>query len=149
MAQKALEIFLSETHASGNREVQTKDLSTQAMLIPDAKATAEKEWKEVMKKAHKNKKVREVHFAALMDIRHIQKYVYLPGNVRKSNLKCENYPAQMKELYTNFQRRSMKQEWGQRIEIGTIIDEMVDGCHRWKVARMNSLSSSSAFTIIE
>ena len=58
-----------------------------------------------------------------MDIRHIQKYEYIPENVRKNNLKCgkEYIPvnvrkslkmeeAQMKELYTNFQRRSMKQE---------------------------------------
>ena len=63
-----------------------------------------------------------------MDIRHIQKYEYVPKNVRKSNLKCGqkyecipvnvrksnlkwgNYQAKMKELYTNFQRRSMKQE---------------------------------------
>ena len=56
MVQKTLEICLSETHASGNREVRTKDLSHQAMLIPDAKATMEKEWKEVIKKAHKNKR---------------------------------------------------------------------------------------------
>ena len=40
--QKTLEISLSETHASGNREAQTKDLASQAMLIPDAKATLEK-----------------------------------------------------------------------------------------------------------
>ena len=64
-----------------------------------------------------------------MDIRHIQKYEYIPEkvresnlkcghhykyiqvNVRKSKLKCGSYQAQMKELYTNFQRRSMKQEW--------------------------------------
>ena len=38
------------------------------------------------------------------------KYEYIPGNVRNSNLKCGNYQAPMKELYTNFQRRSMKQE---------------------------------------
>ena len=50
-----------------------------------------------------------------MDIRHIQKYEYIPENSRKSNLKCGNYQAQMKDLYTNFQRRSMKQEWGQKI----------------------------------
>ena len=100
MVQKILEICLSETHASGNREAQTKDLSTQAMLIPGANS----------KKAHENKRKGKVHFVALMDIRHIQKYEYIPGNVCKSNLKCGNYQAQMKELYTNFQRRSMKQE---------------------------------------
>ena len=43
MVQKTLEICLSETHASGNREAQTKDLSFQAIWIPDAKATMEKE----------------------------------------------------------------------------------------------------------
>ena len=47
----------------------------------------EKEWKEVMKKAQKQN-VRKVHFFALMDIRHIQKYEYIPENVRESNLKC-------------------------------------------------------------
>ena len=56
MLQKTLEICLSETHASGTREVQAKDLSSQAMLIPDEKATMEKEWKEVIKKAQKNKR---------------------------------------------------------------------------------------------
>ena len=58
------------------------------MLIPDAKATMEKEWKEVRKKAHKKQKVRKVHFVALMDIRYIQKYEYIPVNIRKNNLKC-------------------------------------------------------------
>ena len=62
--------------------------------------------------------VRKVHFVALMDIRHIQKYEYIPENVREnnlssvdmsartsrvnvreSNLTCGNYQAQMKELY--------------------------------------------------
>ena len=32
--------------------------------------------------------VRKVHFAALMDISHIQKYEYIPENVRENNLKC-------------------------------------------------------------
>ena len=54
--------------------------------------------------------VSKVHFAALMGIRQIQKCEYIPENVRKSNLKCGNYQAHIKELYTNFQRRSMKQE---------------------------------------
>ena len=31
----------------------------------------------VIKKAHKQK-IRKVHFVALMDIRHIQKYKYIP-----------------------------------------------------------------------
>ena len=49
------------------------------MLIPNAKATIEKEWKDVTKKAHKCKKAMKVHFAALMDIRHIQKVRVHPG----------------------------------------------------------------------
>ena len=36
-----------------------------------------------------------------------------------------------------------------KIKIGTIIDEVVGGCHQWKVARMSSKSSSSTSTIIE
>ena len=72
MVQKTLEICLSETHASGNREAQTADLSFQAMLIPDEKATLEEEWKEVIKEVIQKQKVRKVHFVALMDIRHIQ-----------------------------------------------------------------------------
>ena len=108
--QKILEICLSETHASGNWEAQIKDLSTQAMLIPDAKATMEKEWKEGIKKAHK--KTRKIHFVALMDIRHKHRFEYIPENVRKNNLKCGNYQAQMRELYTNFQKKSIKQGWG-------------------------------------
>ena len=43
MGQKTLEICLSETHASGNREVRKKDLSSETMLIPDEKATMENE----------------------------------------------------------------------------------------------------------
>ena len=46
----------------------------------------EKEWKEFMKMAHKQQKVRKVTFVALMDIRHIQKYEYIPENVRESNV---------------------------------------------------------------
>ena len=42
MVQKTLEICLSETHASGNRQAQTKDLSFQTMLIPDEKGDNEK-----------------------------------------------------------------------------------------------------------
>ena len=56
-------------------------------------------WKSVngkrMKGGHKEgtqkQKVRKVHFVTLTDIRHIQKYKYIPVNVRKSNLKCGNY----------------------------------------------------------
>ena len=59
MVQMTLEICLSETHASGNRDAQTKDLSSQAMLIPDVKATMEKGWEEVIKKAHTKTKGKE------------------------------------------------------------------------------------------
>ena len=73
-----------------------------------------KEMKGGHKEGTQKQKVRKVHFAALMDIRHIQKYEYIlenvrennlkcghkyeyiPVNVRKSNLKCGNYHAQMK-----------------------------------------------------
>ena len=50
MVRTILEICLSETQASGNRAVWIKDFSHQAMLIPDAKAAVEKEWKEVLKR---------------------------------------------------------------------------------------------------
>ena len=52
MVQKTLENCLWGTQASGNREAQTADLSSQAKLIPDGKAAVDKEWKE----AHKNKR---------------------------------------------------------------------------------------------
>ena len=46
---------------------------------------------EGMKGGHKEctqkQKVRKVHFVVLTDIRYILKYEYIPGNVRKSNLK--------------------------------------------------------------
>ena len=45
-----------------------------------------------MKGGHKEgtpkQKIRKVHFVTLMDIRHIQKYEYIPENFRESNLKC-------------------------------------------------------------
>ena len=48
-----------------------------------------------MKGSHKEgtqkQKVRKINCDALMDIRHIQKYEYIPENVRKSNLKCGDY----------------------------------------------------------
>ena len=74
----------------------------------DAKATMEKEWKEVVKKAHKKRKVRKVHFVALMDTRHIQKYEYILENVRESNLKCGNPQAQIKKSCT---RTSREDRW--------------------------------------
>ena len=101
-------ICLSETHALGTREVWIKDLSAQAMSIPRCKGDNGEGMKGGHKRRHKKQKIKKVHFSALMDISHIRKY-------RKSNLKCGNYQAQMKELYTNFQRRSMKQECGQNI----------------------------------
>ena len=93
MVQKTLEICFSETHASGNRDVWIKVLSTQAMLIPDAKGDNGKGMKGGHKEGTQRHKVRKVHFVALMDIRHIQKYECIPENVRKSNLKCGNYQA--------------------------------------------------------
>ena len=47
------DLSLRETQASGNREAQTTDLSSQAMLIPDEKAAVDKEWKEAHKKQNK------------------------------------------------------------------------------------------------
>ena len=105
--------------------------SFQAMLIPDVKATMEwKEWKEVIKEGAQQKK-RKVHFVALMDICHIQKHKYIRENVRKSNLMCGSYQALVKELYTNFQRRSMKQDLGQKITSGTLVNEVVEGSQQW------------------
>ena len=59
------------------------------MLIPDATATG-KGRKGGHKEGTQKQKVRKVHFAALMDIRHIQKYEYIPENVRENNLKCRH-----------------------------------------------------------
>ena len=45
-----------------------------------------------MKGGHKegtqNQKVKKVHIVALLDVRHIQKYEYIPVKVRKNDLKC-------------------------------------------------------------
>ena len=83
-----------------------------------------------MKGGHKEgtqkQKVRKVHFDALMNIRHIKRYEYIPENVRENNLECGNYQAQMKELHTNFQRRSLKQVLGQKFQVGIIINKVVD-----------------------
>ena len=43
----------------------------------------EKEMKGGHKEGTPKQKVRKVHFAALMHIRHIQKYEYIPENVRE------------------------------------------------------------------
>ena len=56
------------------------------MLIPDAKATNGKGMKGVHEDGTQKQKVRKVTFVALMDIRHIQKYEYIPENVRESNV---------------------------------------------------------------
>ena len=56
MVQKILEICLSETHASGNREAHAKYPSFQALLIQMKRRQWKKESKEVMKQAHKNKR---------------------------------------------------------------------------------------------
>ena len=74
----------------------------QTMLIPDGKNDNGKGMKGGHKEGTQKQNFRKVHFAALMDIRHIQKYEYILVNVRKSNVKCGNYQAQMKERYTNF-----------------------------------------------
>ena len=52
----------------------------------------EKEWKEFIKKARniKGKESPLCCIDALMDIRHLQNYEYIPVNVRESNLKCGN-----------------------------------------------------------
>ena len=74
MVQTILETCLSETLASGTRKVWIKDLSPQAMLIPDAKTTMEKEWKKVVKKALKKDK--ESPFCRIGGHPLIQKFVY-------------------------------------------------------------------------
>ena len=53
-----------------------------------------KEMKGGHKEGTQKQKVQKVHFAAFMDIRHIQKYEYIQENVRESNLKCGNYENQ-------------------------------------------------------
>ena len=90
MVQKTLEICLSETHASGNREAQTKDLSSEVMLIPDEKATMEKGMKGGHREGTQKQKVWKVHFC-FDGLHHLQKYEYNPENVRESHLKCGNY----------------------------------------------------------
>ena len=56
-----------------------------------------------MKGGHKEgtqkHKVREVHFVALMDMRHIQKYEYIPENVRESNLKCGHQYKYIQDIF--------------------------------------------------
>ena len=52
------------------------------------KGDSEKGMKGDHKEGSQKQNVRKVHVVALMDIRHIQKYEYIPENVRESNLKC-------------------------------------------------------------
>ena len=73
-------------------------------------------------------KIRKVHFVALLDIRHIQKYEYIPVNVRKSNLECGNYENLIWDNHLT--------KW-----LTVFTND--------KVARMNSKSSSSTSIIIE
>ena len=68
-----------------------------------------------------------------MDIRYIQKYEYIPENVRKGNLNCGNYQGQMNKRYTNFQRRSMKLEQGQ-----TILNRYIHLQSGWRFSSMKS-----------
>ena len=70
----------------GKSTACAKDLSLQAMLIPDAKATVDKEWKRVSKGTHNN---RESPLCCIDRHSPIQKYMYIPVNV-KSNLKWGN-----------------------------------------------------------
>ena len=59
------------------------------MMIPDAKAAVdEMRNEEGSHKEGTQKNESKVHFGALMDMRHIQKYEYIPKTVRKNNLKC-------------------------------------------------------------
>ena len=39
----------------------------------------------------KTKRIRKVHFVALMDIRNIQKYKYIPGDVSKFGTSVMNF----------------------------------------------------------
>ena len=87
MVQKIQEICLSETHASGNREAQIKKSFIPSNVDSRCKGDKGKRKKGGHKEGTQKQKVRKVHFVALMDIRHIQKYKYIPENVRKNNLK--------------------------------------------------------------
>ena len=185
MVQKTLEICLSETHASGNREVRTKDPSPEAMLIPDAKETMEKEWKEVRKKAHKetiSKSTstsrgmfeRAVSSVEIMCFMNLYECDLLFFEESRTNDRFKARDQGQKELYTNctvlrnfdddvdgekqpqpIQHRGdhrggrWSRKKGGKVGIGTIINKVVDDWHSWKVARMNSKSSSSTSTIIE
>ena len=77
-----------------------KDLSLPSNVNSRCKGSSGQGMKGGHKRAHKTT-IRKVHFAALMDIRHIQKYEYIPENVSKNNLKCgpeyEHIPECSKE----------------------------------------------------
>ena len=84
-------LSLSETHASGNREAQSTNLPFQANVDSRCKGENGKGMKEGHKEGTLKQNIRKVHFFALVDIRHTQKYEHIPVNVRKSNHKCGNY----------------------------------------------------------
>ena len=75
MVQTILEICLSEMLASGNREYVRKDLSRQAMLIPDARTAVNKEWKEVIQR-HTKTTIKESPLCCIDGHPLIQKYMY-------------------------------------------------------------------------
>ena len=73
-----LDICLSETQASGNREECAKDLTPQATSISDAKAASGQGMKGGCRKGTETL-VRKVHIVALMDIRPHPKVRVHPG----------------------------------------------------------------------
>ena len=77
MVQKTLEICLSETHASG----RSTDKRSFNPSNDDSRCEGDngKGMNGGHKEGRQKQKVRKVHFAALMDIRHIQKYKDIPG----------------------------------------------------------------------
>ena len=77
MVQKILKVCLSETQASG-KERMCKISFIPSNVNSRCKGSSGQGMKGCHKKAHKTTK-RKIHFAALMDIRHIQKYEYISG----------------------------------------------------------------------
>ena len=114
MVQKIFKLSLRDACLGKPRSTNKRSFNT-SNVGSRCKGDNGKGMKGGHKEGTKKQEVREVHYIALIDVRHNQKYEYIPENSRKSNLKCGNDQAQMKELYTNFQRRSKKQEWGQKI----------------------------------
>ena len=121
------------------------------MLIPDAKAAADKEWKEVTKEAHKTTKIK-VHFATLMDWICTYAKIFLPlrSLARTTNSQLRTDPCRSTSTsWWMFGRAISSVETICANGIGTLINKMVGDWHQWKVARTNSKSSSSTSTIIE